>query len=145
MGGFNCGTFVAGIVKVLTSPNSSCHTLEYAFVCFLYYCNLVVSLEFKENVHKFFICLVWILTCMCSVQGVLDGAGFPARVTAHFVAVEGQARPRTTILIKFAEEVWLSLDLTTLNGLFSVWDTISQHGHYLILGRYSVRVRKKWM
>ncbi|KAG0557231.1 hypothetical protein M758_11G107300 [Ceratodon purpureus] len=52
MGGFNCGTFVAGIVK-----------------------------------------------------GVLDGAGFPARVTAHFVAVEGQARPRTTILIKFAEEV----------------------------------------
>ncbi|BBN18597.1 trafficking protein particle complex subunit 5 [Marchantia polymorpha subsp. ruderalis] len=39
------------------------------------------------------------------VKGVLDGAGFPARVTAHFVAVEGQARPRTTILIKFAEEV----------------------------------------
>jgi len=41
-----------------------------------------------------------------TVQGVLDGAGFPARVTAHFVAVEGQARPRTTILIKFAEEVF---------------------------------------
>jgi hypothetical protein len=41
------------------------------------------------------------------MQGVLDGAGFPARVTAHFVAVEGQARPRTTILIKFAEEVRL--------------------------------------
>lgn len=45
--------------------------------------------------------------CTYSVQGVLDGAGFPARVTAHFVAVEGQARPRTTILIKFAEEVHL--------------------------------------
>lgn len=52
MGGFNCGTFVAGIVK-----------------------------------------------------GVLDGAGFPASVTAHFVAVEGQTRSRTTILVKFAEEV----------------------------------------
>ncbi|CAK9231652.1 unnamed protein product [Sphagnum troendelagicum] len=39
------------------------------------------------------------------VKGVLDGAGFPARVTAHFVAVEGQPRPRTTILIKFSEEV----------------------------------------
>ncbi|GAB2243907.1 hypothetical protein Droror1_Dr00024035 [Drosera rotundifolia] len=39
------------------------------------------------------------------VRGVLDGAGFPAVVTAHFVPVEGQARPRTTILIKFAEEV----------------------------------------
>ncbi|KAJ7525399.1 hypothetical protein O6H91_17G048800 [Diphasiastrum complanatum] len=39
------------------------------------------------------------------VQGVLDGAGFPARVTAHYVPVEGQARPRTTILIKFLEEV----------------------------------------
>eukprot|EP00850_Spirogloea_muscicola_P021855 SM000265S09776 [mRNA] locus=s265:166499:168643:+ [translate_table: standard] len=54
MGSFNCGAFVAGIVK-----------------------------------------------------GVLDNAGFPARVTAHFVAVEGQARPRTTILIKFSEEVLL--------------------------------------
>ncbi|CAM6123315.1 unnamed protein product [Calypogeia fissa] len=39
------------------------------------------------------------------VKGVLDSAGFPARVSAHFVAVEGQQRPRTTILIKFAEEV----------------------------------------
>lgn len=39
------------------------------------------------------------------VKGVLDGSGFPARVTAHFVPVEGQQRPRTTILIKFAEEV----------------------------------------
>ncbi|KAK4858140.1 hypothetical protein QYF36_011610 [Acer negundo] len=39
------------------------------------------------------------------VRGVLDGAGFPAVVTAHFVPVEGQQRPRTTILIKFAEEV----------------------------------------
>ncbi|GMP35679.1 hypothetical protein CsSME_00008037 [Camellia sinensis var. sinensis] len=39
------------------------------------------------------------------VRGVLDGAGFPAVVTAHFVPVEGQQRPRTTILIKFSEEV----------------------------------------
>lgn len=39
------------------------------------------------------------------VKGVLDNAGFPAVVTAHFVPVDGQQRPRTTILIKFAEEV----------------------------------------
>ncbi|KAL4380311.1 hypothetical protein AHAS_Ahas04G0020800 [Arachis hypogaea] len=45
------------------------------------------------------------------VRGVLDGAGFPAVVTAHFVPVEGQQRPRTTILIKFAEEVKLPLNL----------------------------------
>ncbi|KMT14773.1 hypothetical protein BVRB_4g075390 isoform A [Beta vulgaris subsp. vulgaris] len=38
------------------------------------------------------------------VRGVLDSAGFPAVVTAHFVPVEGLLRPRTTILIKFAEE-----------------------------------------
>ncbi|KAG6739869.1 hypothetical protein POTOM_057487 [Populus tomentosa] len=39
------------------------------------------------------------------VRGVLDGAGFPAVVTAHFVPTEGQHRPRTTILIKFGEEM----------------------------------------
>lgn len=39
------------------------------------------------------------------LKGVLDSAGFPAVVTAHFVPIEGQQRPRTTILIKFAEEV----------------------------------------
>lgn len=39
------------------------------------------------------------------MKGVLDNAGFPAVVTAHFVPVDGQQRPRTTILIKFAEEV----------------------------------------
>uniref|UniRef100_M4DV53 Trafficking protein particle complex subunit n=1 Tax=Brassica campestris TaxID=3711 RepID=M4DV53_BRACM len=39
------------------------------------------------------------------VKGVLDNAGFPAVVTAHFVPIEGQQRPRTTILIKFADEV----------------------------------------
>ncbi|CAN7038547.1 unnamed protein product [Brassica rapa subsp. trilocularis] len=38
------------------------------------------------------------------VKGVLDNAGFPAVVTAHFVPIEGQQRPRTTILIKFADE-----------------------------------------
>ncbi|CAG9464488.1 unnamed protein product [Pedinophyceae sp. YPF-701] len=35
------------------------------------------------------------------VAGALQAAGFPGRVTAHLVAVEGQAAPRTTILIKF--------------------------------------------
>ncbi|KAF8407237.1 hypothetical protein HHK36_006364 [Tetracentron sinense] len=58
MGTFNCGAFVAGIVRVTVF-----------------------------------------------VKGVLDSAGFPAVVTAHFVPMEGQQRPRTTILIKFAEEV----------------------------------------
>ncbi|KAM7262121.1 hypothetical protein ACFE04_021198 [Oxalis oulophora] len=49
------------------------------------------------------------------VRGALDGAGFPAVVTAHFVPVDGQQRPRTTILIKFAEEIylWLWLSLTS--------------------------------
>ncbi|GFP81706.1 trafficking protein particle complex subunit 5 [Phtheirospermum japonicum] len=45
------------------------------------------------------------------VRGVLDNAGFPAVVTAHFVPVDGQQRPRTTILIKFAEEVLLKYNL----------------------------------
>ncbi|KAH9806464.1 Trafficking protein particle complex subunit [Citrus sinensis] len=48
------------------------------------------------------------------VRGVLDSAGFPAVVTAHFVPVEGQQRPRTTILIKFAEEKYPSIFLTSL-------------------------------
>lgn len=39
------------------------------------------------------------------VKGVLDGAGFPARVTAHFVTVEGKAQPRTTMLLKFDASV----------------------------------------
>jgi len=39
------------------------------------------------------------------VEGVLKSAGFPARVTAHSVGVEGQSRPKTTILIKFEPEV----------------------------------------
>ncbi|KAK9835153.1 hypothetical protein WJX81_001806 [Elliptochloris bilobata] len=39
------------------------------------------------------------------VKGVLDGAGFPARVSAHFVAVKGQAKPKTTILVKFEPSV----------------------------------------
>lgn len=36
---------------------------------------------------------------------MLDSAGFPARVTAHFVPVEGLAKPRTTILVKFDRAV----------------------------------------
>eukprot|EP00887_Chlorella_sp_A99_P007490 scaffold2.g7490.t1 len=39
------------------------------------------------------------------VRGVLDGAGFPARVTAHFVQVPGQAKPKTTLLMKFEPSV----------------------------------------
>ncbi|GKU87174.1 hypothetical protein SLEP1_g1619 [Rubroshorea leprosula] len=39
------------------------------------------------------------------VRGVLDSAGSPTVITTHFVPMEGQQRPRTTILIKFAEEV----------------------------------------
>ena len=39
------------------------------------------------------------------VKGILDSAGFPAQVSTHYVAVEGQSRPRTTILMKFTAEV----------------------------------------
>mmetsp|Transcript_14457 Transcript_14457/g.19956 ORF Transcript_14457/g.19956 Transcript_14457/m.19956 type:complete len:193 (+) Transcript_14457:44-622(+) len=39
------------------------------------------------------------------VKGILNSAGFPAQVSAHYVAVEGQSRPRTTILMKFTDEV----------------------------------------
>uniref|UniRef100_A0A7S1SV93 Trafficking protein particle complex subunit n=1 Tax=Tetraselmis chuii TaxID=63592 RepID=A0A7S1SV93_9CHLO len=35
------------------------------------------------------------------VKGVLDSAGFPSRVSAHFVPVAGSERPKTTILMKF--------------------------------------------
>lgn len=49
------------------------------------------------------------LTCAAFVagivKGVLDGAGFPARVTAHFVQVKDQPKPKTTILIKFDASV----------------------------------------
>ncbi|KAL8145302.1 hypothetical protein AgCh_003480 [Apium graveolens] len=78
MGTFNCGAFVAGIVRV-------CILLA-----------LTASIMYKLNAQRIF---------LFSCKGVLDGAGFPAVVTAHFVPVEGQQRPRTTILIKFAEEV----------------------------------------
>mmetsp|Transcript_6631 Transcript_6631/g.19116 ORF Transcript_6631/g.19116 Transcript_6631/m.19116 type:complete len:197 (+) Transcript_6631:324-914(+) len=49
------------------------------------------------------------LTCAAFIAGIvkgcLDNAGFPARVTAHSVEVEGQARPKTTILMKFDASV----------------------------------------
>lgn len=35
------------------------------------------------------------------VRGMLDSAGFPARVSAHYVDHKDRARPITTILIKF--------------------------------------------
>jgi trafficking protein particle complex subunit 5 len=38
------------------------------------------------------------------VRGVLTGAGFGVRVTAHFVPIPGQARPKTTLLLKFDAE-----------------------------------------
>ncbi len=34
------------------------------------------------------------------VKGVLNGAGFPSRVTGDYVAVKDQAKPKITILIK---------------------------------------------
>ena len=39
------------------------------------------------------------------VKGILDSSGFLAQVSTHYVAVEGQSRPRTTILMKFNPEV----------------------------------------
>ncbi|KAK8513584.1 hypothetical protein V6N12_052762 [Hibiscus sabdariffa] len=53
------------------------------------------------------------------VRSVLDGAGFPAVVTAHFVPMEGLQRPRTTILIKFAEELFIFSTLRTSDPIFS--------------------------
>ncbi|KAM7267377.1 hypothetical protein ACFE04_009543 [Oxalis oulophora] len=50
------------------------------------------------------------------VRGVLDGAGFPAVVTAHFVPVDGQQRPRTTILIKFAQEEFRMIKFNDLKS-----------------------------
>ena len=38
-------------------------------------------------------------------QGILHDAGFPAQVSAYYAPVEGQARPRTNILIRLAPEV----------------------------------------
>lgn len=81
MGTFNCGAFVAGIVRVCTALPSLSLTVK--------------MLKDLLNLCIFFSCL----------KGVLCNAGFPAVVSAHFVPVEGQQRPRTTILIKFAEEV----------------------------------------
>ena len=42
-----------------------------------------------------------------AVRGALSAAGFPARVTAHFVPVKGgdPKKPKTTILIKFDASV----------------------------------------
>mmetsp|Transcript_1428 Transcript_1428/g.2179 ORF Transcript_1428/g.2179 Transcript_1428/m.2179 type:complete len:129 (+) Transcript_1428:426-812(+) len=39
------------------------------------------------------------------VKGVLEDAGFSAEVSAYYTVAEGQARPRTNILMKFAPEV----------------------------------------
>ncbi|KAJ6958253.1 hypothetical protein NC653_040026 [Populus alba x Populus x berolinensis] len=58
------------------------------------------------------------------VRGVLDGAGFPAVVTAHFVPMEGQHRPRTTILIKFGEEPSVFSNAVKSSELFS-WNPVS--------------------
>jgi len=39
------------------------------------------------------------------VEGMLDGADFPARVSTHAVPVEDQRLPRTVILIEFEDHV----------------------------------------
>lgn len=39
------------------------------------------------------------------VKGVLEDAGFSAEVSAYYATVEGQARPRTNILMKFAPKI----------------------------------------
>ena len=46
-------------------------------------------------------CAAFVAGC---VQGALDAAGFPARVTAHTIPLGGE-QSRTTILIKFSPEV----------------------------------------
>ncbi|WRX33336.1 Transport protein particle (TRAPP) component - like 3 [Theobroma cacao] len=77
------------------------------------------------------------------VRGVLDSAGFPAVVTAHFVPMEGQQRPRTTILIKFAEEVGTTLMLLHhIASLNKVWCAQVQLSHLIksIAKRSEVRL-----
>lgn len=98
MGTFNCGAFVAGIVRV-------------------YIRSFLMRLFLKS--------LKVLLTICASMKGVLDSAGFPAVVTAHFVPVEGQLRPRTTILIKFADEVLATPVLTTCFFMVSYMFTVS--------------------
>ncbi|KAK8482601.1 hypothetical protein V6N11_066263 [Hibiscus sabdariffa] len=61
-------------------------------------------------------------------KGVLDGAGFPAVVTAHFVPMEGLQRPRTTILIKFAEELVMQAS-ALLRSISAVIYFSSYHHH----------------
>ncbi|CAD7699517.1 unnamed protein product [Ostreobium quekettii] len=39
------------------------------------------------------------------VKGILDAAGFPARVSTHYVDVPGLSKPQTTILMKFEPSV----------------------------------------
>ncbi|MFS8023609.1 putative transport protein particle (TRAPP) component [Helianthus anomalus] len=71
--------------------------ISYAFVFFFQYRFISVPKDMGS-----FNCGAFVAGI---VRGVLDNAGFPAVVTAHFVPVDGQQRPRTTILIKFSEEV----------------------------------------
>jgi len=47
-------------------------------------------------------CAAFVAGC---VQGMLESGDFPARVTAHTVALGGNNETRTTILVKFAPEV----------------------------------------
>ena len=64
----------------------------------------------------------------------MDNAGFPAVVTAHFVPIEGQQRPRTTILIKFAEEVLNFCCTLTKNISYCVTEK-DRRGDFLSFGK----------
>ncbi|KAL8484313.1 hypothetical protein ACS0TY_026844 [Phlomoides rotata] len=56
--------------------------------------------KFWEKGHQLRLLIIVFLI----LKGVLDNAGFLI-VTAHFLIVYGQQQSRTTILVKFVEEV----------------------------------------
>ena len=74
----------------------------------------------------------------------MDSAGFPAVVTAHFVPIEGQQRPRTTILIKFAEEVIYNFPFFKLLFCFGSPPFVENSIFFMICGfellGYSIRI-----
>ncbi|KAG2333292.1 hypothetical protein Bca52824_004472 [Brassica carinata] len=76
------------------------------------------------------------------VKGVLDNAGFPAVVTAHFVPIEGQQRPRTTILIKFADEESGGPTMGSQDGLQQAQGTVSTTSPPVARQKPRVRARR---
>jgi hypothetical protein len=93
-------------LSFVQDDREACYMALPPSICFTLICSKLVRKPLPED-HL--VPSLMVGTCSEAygpcVQGILDSAGFPARVTAHFVPIEGQLRPRTTILIKFSQEV----------------------------------------